>query len=153
MLNRDLSYWVEHWNAHVIQLKNERNKSPQEMFFFGMLEKRVPGVLEAIQDGEQEGPPEEGNLEVASDVMNALEEMNDELIVSEFRARTGNPFEEYTPTNFSIVHCESPNCPLTADHVDGLNSVLRAEFDIRTISMAVRQMMWRRALDYCSTRI
>jgi hypothetical protein len=153
MLNRDLSCWAEHWNAHVIQLKNERNKSPQEMFFFGMLERRVPGVLEVIQDEEREGSPEEEHLEVALDVMDALGEMNDEVIVSEFRARNGNPFEDHIPTNFSVVHCEPPRCPLNPGHVDDLNSVLRAEFDICTTSMVVRRMMWRRALNYSSARI
>jgi hypothetical protein len=150
MLNRDLSCWAEHWNAHVIQIKNERNQSPQEMFFFGMLEKRVPGVLEVIQSGAREGLPEEENLEVALDVIDALEEMDDEVITNELQAWTGNPFEDHVPTNFSVVHCNSPNCPLQPDQVGDLNSVLRAEFDFRTTSMAVRQMMWRRALNFCS---
>lgn len=150
MLNRDLSRWVEHWNAHVIQLKNERNKSPQEIFFFGMLENQVPGILDVIHDGEREGSPEVENLDVGLDVMDMLEEMNDETIATEIRARTGNPFEDYVPTNFSVVRCEAPDCPLLPDQLEGLNSILRAEFDIRTTSMAVRQTIWRRAMVYCS---
>jgi hypothetical protein len=35
-LNNDIQEWAEHWNAHGMRLKREKDKVPRDMFILGM---------------------------------------------------------------------------------------------------------------------
>ena len=37
-INKDAQDWAHLWNNHKLQFDNERTRSPQDMFFFGMIQ-------------------------------------------------------------------------------------------------------------------
>ena len=43
-INRDVLVWAETWNNHKLQIRGERQQSPQEIFFFSMLEDGPRGL-------------------------------------------------------------------------------------------------------------
>jgi hypothetical protein len=145
-VNRELLGWAEHWNAHTMQLKYERNQSPREMFMMGVLDQRAPGVLELIR-AQEEGIADTREYGVD------FEAMNDEELMNSLLEREENPFTDHLPNQFSEVVCEPPDCPMHPTHIEGLDQVLDAEYDIQTRSMDIRKLMWVRALEYCAGHV
>ena len=47
LINCEIRAWVETWNAHKLGLRGERDKSPKEMFYLGMMNQDVCGVFPA----------------------------------------------------------------------------------------------------------
>src|SRR6267154_135555 len=37
-INEDALEWAEDWNNHTISIRGEHQRSPQDMFFFGMIQ-------------------------------------------------------------------------------------------------------------------
>jgi hypothetical protein len=57
-LNGDIVEWAEHWNAHVMRLKDQRNATPRDMFLRGLRRcptrrqgDAIPGVGHVPVDG------------------------------------------------------------------------------------------------------
>jgi len=45
-LNEDTLEWAESWNRHTMTIHGERQRSPLDMFYFGMIENGVRGFAE-----------------------------------------------------------------------------------------------------------
>jgi hypothetical protein len=81
LLNCEIRAWVETWNSHKLELRGERDKTPKEMFYLGMMNQGVRGVFPAPSEEEAiaeiaeygidweaaegvEGGPEQSNLDI-----------------------------------------------------------------------------------------
>lgn len=45
-INEDALEWAESWNQHTMTIRGERQRSPLDMFYFGMIEHGVRGFSE-----------------------------------------------------------------------------------------------------------
>jgi len=136
-LNNDIQKWAEHWNAHGMRLKREKDNVPRDMFILGMRRRVVDDTI-----GRQE--------EAVEDVQEFGIDWDDEELVRQLRARSVNPFNGYAPDTLNEVPCEAPECPLTLDQVNGLESALSAQFIMSTShDMDVYTSVWIRALAWC----
>ncbi|KAG8724583.1 hypothetical protein FRC09_016912 [Ceratobasidium sp. 395] len=53
LINNDAYQWKEAWNSHTLSLRGERNRSPKDLWFFGMVEHGPRGLRELAQAEEQ----------------------------------------------------------------------------------------------------
>ena len=61
-----------------------------------------------------------------------------------------NPFIASTgPPTFSHVPCESPNCPLSPEQVNMLDTMLAMRVNIHSRSMEIRRLVWLEAANIC----
>ena len=138
-LNGEILKWAEHWNTHVMRLKDRKNMAPRDMFILG-LSKR-PAVIDVRGQDENIGDVEEFGVD--------WEGLDDEELIRELQERGENPFDDYAPDTLNEVPCEPPHCPLTRDQVDALDTFLRTEFNMETNNVHVKTGMWTRALTWC----
>jgi hypothetical protein len=139
-LNNDIQEWAEHWNAHGMRLKREKDKAPQDMFILGMRRRVVDDAIvrqeDAVEDVEEFGIDWEG--------------MDDEQLVRELQEQAENPFDGYALDTLNEVPCEPPECPLTPDQVNGLDAALSMQFNMTTShDMDVYTAIWIQALAWC----
>jgi hypothetical protein len=134
-LNDDIMEWAEHWNSHIMRLKDQRNTAPRDMFLRGLRrcatrrrEEAMPGVGQA---------PIEWNA------------MEDEDIVHQLWGRRENPFDNHAPDALNHVHCEPPECPLMQAQVDELDTLVSTEFNMNAYNTDVYTLAWIRALSWC----
>jgi hypothetical protein len=147
-LNNDIQQWAEHWNAHGMRLKREKDKVPRDMFIIGMRRRGVDDTIarqeDAVENVEEFGIDWEGLPDVGGLVP------DDEELVRQLQERGQNPFDDYAPDTLNEVPCEPPECPLTLDQVNGLESTLSARFNMSTShDMDVYTDVWIRALAWC----
>lgn len=45
-INEEIMEWAEGWNSHTMAIQGDRQRSPRDMFFFGMLQNGLRGVEE-----------------------------------------------------------------------------------------------------------
>jgi hypothetical protein len=96
-LNTEIQSWIEMWNAHKLEMRNETDKSPREMFYFGSLERGIRGLFppanlgEEIGDYQEYGIDEElqGNELVRNEGTIGLEEPNFPSVSMEFKSGLG----------------------------------------------------------------
>jgi hypothetical protein len=43
-VDQDAQEWAQAWNSHKLQIKGQRERSPRDMFFFGMLQEGPRGM-------------------------------------------------------------------------------------------------------------
>ena len=134
-LNDDLDEWVQTWNHHTMQLKNGYNQSPVEMFMFGILERKAPGIAERIVAEEDEV----ADVESFGIDWEGLDHHQAHDLPS--LKRNG------MPEKMNEVCCDPPDCPLRRDEVVSMDQILAAEFDLTTHSMETRKLIWQRALE------
>lgn len=60
-----------------------------------------------------------------------------------------NPFIRQAPEHFSSVEVDEPNCPMTEEQIDFLNSELFQGGFLVSHSMASYRLCWSRALQIC----
>jgi hypothetical protein len=53
-INTDISEWVDAWNHHKVSLQGEHDKSPRDMYIFGMLEHGPRGIQHLFNLGDGE---------------------------------------------------------------------------------------------------
>lgn len=144
-INQDALNWAESWNNHSITLRGSRNRSPRDMFFFGMIERGARG-LQVMEDEHVEDPHSYGidwsayddsQLLDHHDSANALEEQSE------------NPFVTNGPEDLSIVEVPEANCPFSLDCVRHLDEVLGTLAYFHSTSMHSRRLVWIRALETC----
>ncbi|KAJ7433252.1 hypothetical protein B0H11DRAFT_2376296 [Mycena galericulata] len=148
-VNRDAQDWVEAWNSHQLTVKRRRERSPRDLFLFGMLREGPRGVSaflspeeDGIHDINEYGIDWEVNEE--PELMAHLLENNPD----ESPLPNDDPFvSSSTPANLSEVLCEPPNCPFTLAQLQLLGSRLSVEIDLFSRNMNVRRIVWQKALE------
>jgi hypothetical protein len=144
-VNADTQAWVATWNLHRVAVPEGGQRSPHEMFLFGMVEYGVRGI-----DGMVESEPEVedlamygvdwGRLDLASQ---ALERNPDDWTDE-------NPFvTSGRPENMAEVICDEPDSPLSHNQIIRLNQLLCECVDVNSKNMDVRKVIWREALRIC----
>ena len=143
-IDQDALEWAEAWNHHKMSFDGEeRERSPHDMFFFGVLEQGLRG-------------PQSGNEEHIDDLnsygvdwadlndLSLLQHHNqhnpDELLVL-------GPQSSHQPPHLSLIEVPTFQCPFDTDDqmeifTDGLLSM--PEYESR--DMASRQSLWTNAL-------
>lgn len=48
-INEDAQEWRHAWNSHKLQIKGERERSPRDIFLFGMVQNGPRGIREVAQ--------------------------------------------------------------------------------------------------------
>ncbi|KAF8326138.1 hypothetical protein F5887DRAFT_900337 [Amanita rubescens] len=91
-LNDDIMEWAEHWNSHVMRLKDQRNKTPRDMF--------LCGLRRCTNRRREEAMPGVGQIPIEWNTM------EDEDIVHQLRGQRENPFDNYAPDALNHVPCE-----------------------------------------------
>ncbi|KAF8326460.1 hypothetical protein F5887DRAFT_876163 [Amanita rubescens] len=135
-LNDDIVEWAEHWNAHIMRLKEQTNMSPRDMFLRGL---RRREEYRRQRQGEATGRAGiDWEAVEDDDLLRQLQDQGQNL-----------PFDNYAPGTLNAVPCEPPGCPLTREQVDQLNTLVSTEFDMGTHDMGVYTMVWIRALAWC----
>ncbi|KAJ7040893.1 hypothetical protein C8F04DRAFT_1031761 [Mycena alexandri] len=147
-VNRDALEWAEAWNSHQLTVRRQRERSPRDLFLFGMLREGPRGISaflapeeEGIEDINEYGVDWEANEEPEL-IAHLLANNPDE------RADTVNdPFApSSTPANLSEVLCDPPNCPFTPAQLLVLDSQLSRQVDLFSHNMNVRRLVWQSAL-------
>lgn len=144
-IDQDAQAWAAGWNDHKLQMKGSRQRSPRDMFFFGMLQEGLRGVS-------THGPADEEVEDLASYGVDW--EVNDnEHLMSHLLDNNpeewedDNPFiSSSLPGTLTEVLCDPPNCPFTEQQVSDLDTALSRRVDLFSKSMRVRRLIWQEAL-------
>lgn len=150
-INADAEDWAHAWNNHIMQIAGERNRSPVDMFTFGILEDGPRGfVTDDMPLSQEEAATFGVDYQAHGDarLMAHLVENN----ADEWEDDSDNPFvlTDVAPEHRPNVVCEPPNCPLTPAQLDVFDERLRASVDLTSRDMEVRKLVWRQALLICS---
>lgn len=156
LINEDALRWAEAWNCHKLQMRGEPDKSPQEMFFFSMLEDGPRGFEDSLQGGDDEDVGDPAALGIDWEAIadpelmehhrlhNPQETHEDTELTADI-----NPFHS-TPIRLSEVLCESPNCPFDEAQLARFDAELRRNVDVNSSSMLVRLQIWLHAIRIAS---
>jgi hypothetical protein len=151
-INGDALSWAETWNNHKLQIRGEHQQTPQEMFFFSMLEDGPRGLSGPRQnrEGDQDGLGEIGDISLYGVDWEDMD--NEELMEHYYQhnsVQLNNPFST-APATLSEVVCTPPNCPLPAESITQLNLYLTQPTNPNPRSMLIRRTIWREALQICN---
>jgi hypothetical protein len=150
-INEDVADWAKTWNAHKIQLRGERDRSPLDMFIFGMVEDGPRGIAGLMQVDEED----DEDLDLAQYGVD-WEGQDDPVLMAHFQAN--NPedalprgaFAPVTaPERLSGVAFDSPNSPLTDHQEETLAAMLGEAIDMSSRSMTIRRVIWQIGFDFC----
>ncbi|KAJ7603662.1 hypothetical protein DFH06DRAFT_1022002 [Mycena polygramma] len=155
-INQDAQEWARTWNAHKIRFDTERTRSPEDLFFFGMIQNGLRGFEEAVQQ-----PSLDSDDDI--DDLNAYgvdwEELNDADLMAHHTAHNEdqdeafaetNPFVNEGPHRLSHVEVVEPSCPFTLNEVQQLNEHLAQSAHSLSRNMNSRRAVWLEALQFCS---
>ncbi|KAK7059575.1 hypothetical protein R3P38DRAFT_3303414 [Favolaschia claudopus] len=149
-INRDAQEWAEAWNSHQLTVRGQRERSPRDLFLFGMLREGPRGISSFL------AAPQEEEIEDLNDYGVDWEVNNEPELVAHLLEN--NPHERVdgetdpfasstTPANLSEVLCEPPNRPFTPAQLQLLDSRLSAQVDLFSRNMNVRRLVWQAALE------
>ncbi|KAJ7035166.1 hypothetical protein C8F04DRAFT_1345683 [Mycena alexandri] len=148
-VNRDAQDWAEAWNSHQLTVRRQRERSPRDLFLFGMLCEGPRGISTFLTPEEEEIEDiNEYGIDLA---VNQEPELIAHLLENNPDERAGgtsnDPFASAsTPANLSEVLCDPPNCPFTPAQLQLLDQHLSASVDLFSCNMNVRRSVWVRAL-------
>lgn len=144
-VNSDTQAWVMAWNLHRVAVPEGGQRSPHEMFLFGMVEYGTRGLEDFlrsepdIEDFDTYGV-DWGQMEHAGRALQRNPEEWDEE----------NPFlVSGRPEQLTEVVCDEPDSPLNDAQLAILDQQLCERVDVNTTSMEVRKLMWIEALAIC----
>jgi len=118
VINEDALEWADAWNHHKISIRGERQWSPCDMFFFGMLQNGPQGVQ--LLDDEE---PVEDIQSYGID----WEDYNNDNILNHHRHANhddnpdDNPFMSHRLERMTQVDVDEPGCPLMEEQITFLN--------------------------------
>jgi hypothetical protein len=145
-INDDALDWAEAWNRHTISIQGDRNRSPRDLFFFGMVEHGTRGFEnDHISDSDIHSYGvdwqdfDDPNILAHHRQFNGVDEFGD------------NPFITNGPDDLSVVEVDEPNCPLSLEQIADLGEELDQFPLISSRTMDSRQLVWIRALEICAT--
>lgn len=150
-VNRDAQDWAEAWNSHQLTVRRQRERSPRDLFVFGMLREGPRGISSVLAQEEEEVIEDLNDYGVDWEV-NEEPELIAHLLENNPHERpavdNNDPFaSSSTPANLSEVLCEPPNCPFTPAQLQLLDTRLSTSVDLFSRNMTVRRVVWRAALD------
>ncbi|KAJ6568473.1 hypothetical protein B0H19DRAFT_938976 [Mycena capillaripes] len=149
-VNRDAQDWAEAWNSHQLTVRRQRERSPRDLFLFGMLREGPRGISSFLMP-EEEGIEDINEYGIDWEV-NEEPELAAHLLENNAHERTTNetnndPFASAsTPANLSEVLCDPPGCPFTPAQLHILDQHLSTSVDLFSRNMSVRRTVWVRAL-------
>jgi hypothetical protein len=154
-INADVQAWVGAWNSHVVEVRGEAHRSPNDRFFFGMLEDGLRGVEpkdEVIEDPALYGIDWEA-IEDPQLFSHYLEQNPQDWEEQSPFTHPGradsNPFNNSRPVEMSSVSVEDPDCPFSPSELAVLGRALAAETDSGSADLNTRKRTWMVALLYC----
>lgn len=147
-INLDATDWAESWNHHRISIRDERQRSPRDMFFFGMLQNGVRGVDATFIPGDDEvGDFQEYGIDwEAFDEDNVRQHHNEANSVDE---TADNPFVIHPPQQLSDVQVPEAHRPLTDAQICDLDNQLTLLPHYLSYSMDSCRLLWIDALQIC----
>jgi hypothetical protein len=148
-INLDALAWAEMWNNHKLQIRGEHQQTPQEMFFFSMLEDGPRGLNGPHQNREDGLEGEDVSLYGVD--WEVMEEEDEPLTTHHHRHNSvllNNPFST-APSTLSEVECTPPDRPLSPEGIRQLDHRLSQRLDVNSRSMLVRRTIWINALQVC----
>jgi hypothetical protein len=146
-INDDALRWAKSWNSHKLQIKRQRTKSPNEIFYFSMIQDGPRGF-----EGEEAVLQEDEAVEDVDQMGIDWETIENDPVLLAHHLQNNAETQEHSfgaPAKFSHVLCEPPVGPFTEEEVAILWAELAQRVDITTRSMLVRRQMWIHALDIC----
>jgi hypothetical protein len=147
-INQDALEWAEAWNNHRISIRGERQRSPRDMFFFGMIQNGPRGIHH-LDDDVRDIP----NYGIDWDDYD-----NDNILDHHYEANHAddsddgpgdNPFMRNQPERMMEVNVDEPGCPLTEAQVIYLNSELNSLPYIHSRHMESYRLVWISAIRIC----
>ncbi|TFK45556.1 hypothetical protein OE88DRAFT_1639824 [Heliocybe sulcata] len=155
-INQDAQDWAQAWNSHVIELSDETDRSPRDLFFFGLV-RHGPhslGWASQAQDDEHLPSDEVAAYGVDWELMDDRHMMEHLLVNNPQDWADHNPFTPPLPSQpdrLSYVECEPPDTSLPAEAAELLLAQLRASsrFNFPSRSMDVCKLIWTEALMIC----
>lgn len=148
-INQDITGWIGTWNSHHLQMKGEESLSPEQRYFFSMLD-----------DGPRGFNPDDPDDDLCGDDIATFgidwEAMDDPQMrhhhTTHNPVEEGNPFDPNSgPQKLSEVNVESPTCPLSPDQVLWLSEQLKSSgFDLNTNNEFIRREIWVTAFELCN---
>lgn len=144
-INEDALQWAEAWNNHTIGIRGERQRSPRDMFFFGMIQNGPRGIYPVDDD-------------IIGDIDSYgidWEDYDDDDILEHHREANhndnpgDNPFMSNRPERMTRVDVDEPGCPLTEEQIIYLNLQLNSLPYIHTRNMDSYRLIWISALHVC----
>lgn len=149
-INEDALEWAETWNQHTMSIRGERQRSPLDMFYFGMIESGVRGLsMEPVN--EEVNDPSSYGID--------WNDINDRNILHHHQVQNppdaignDNPFMTHRPheDQLACVIVPEAGCPLSSGQLAYLNAQLDAHPDINSRSMSTRRLLWTIALELCN---
>jgi hypothetical protein len=147
-INTDALEWAEAWNSHSMAIRGERQRSPRDMFLFGMIQNGSRGldilnesIDEDVEDIESYGIDWEAfddrHIRAHHGNSNPADAADD------------NPFLTRRPEKLSDVEVIEPNCPLSPEQRQFLDVELQLLPFIDSRSMELRRLVWVNALAMC----
>ncbi|KAG9221975.1 hypothetical protein CCMSSC00406_0009183 [Pleurotus cornucopiae] len=110
-LNADALAWAEAWNTHILSVRGERQRSPKDMFVFGMMDNGMRGL------GDGDGPSVD-DVELSAEEIAEFgidwTDIDDTVIHAHHNSNNPadelgeNPFLTHQPQHLSHVPVEEP---------------------------------------------
>ena len=146
-IDQDAVEWGESWNSHNIRFDHERDRSPRDMFFFGVLQNglRGPGggvhpIPEDVEDPATYGVDWEDLQNPA--LLNHHNQHNPHEIE---RLEEDRPSRR--PQHLSLVEIPVFACPLTYDQAVVFDEGVAALPELLSRDMRDRRSLWTQALE------
>ncbi|KAH8824843.1 hypothetical protein DL96DRAFT_1670239 [Flagelloscypha sp. PMI_526] len=148
-IDQDAQEWAETWNSHKLRLRNQRDRSPRDLFIFGMVENGIRG----FELGQE---PEEDDITDAEVYGVDWEDLHNPTFLEHLETENPGALAEHNPfgpltSHLPGVEVIPPDCPLQPEQVRMLERTLEVEFDHRRErNMGIRRRVWTRALEVCN---
>jgi len=141
-INQDAEEWAVVWNSHRMHIRGERERSPRDMFIFGMIQNGPCGL-------------EQDEVEDINGYGVDWADLDDPAILGHHEqhnpddAAIHNPFVSRDPDEYSHVEVANAPSPLSSEQIELLDQELSQVPLYRSRSMSARRDMWIHALAFC----
>jgi hypothetical protein len=157
-INEEARLWTKSWNQHKI--RGERNRSPEDLFMFGLMEEGTRGIGRAsVQVDADEQVEDYASYGVDWEFLNVCPGSDVLDLAPHLNHLPGQGLGHGEPEVFNEVRCDPPNCPLAQDEVGALTLHLEpfvvnwgaqpAAIDGAGGVIEVRKALWASALNFC----
>lgn len=150
-INSDAIAWAEAWNSHVLTIRGERQRSPKDMFVFGMIQNGVRGFDTLNPDGDNDIVEDLDAYGIDWDdydehaiLAHHTAENRPDVDVSDL-----NPFKSHYPHHLSHVEVEEAHGSLNPQQLHYLQLQLEQLPHFQSNSMDSRRLVWIQALAIC----
>ncbi|KAG8711825.1 hypothetical protein FRC09_020395 [Ceratobasidium sp. 395] len=136
-INQDAQDWMRAWNSHTVALRDEPNRSPHDLWYFGMIE-HGPRGFDGLVEPEPSNELPDGWQNYGID----WQEMeNEQLMDHHFVNNEGTGDAAAEPAAGVVV--DAPEIALSQELSDVVDSALRIwGVDLQTRDMLVQRRVW-----------